>query len=232
MKQKTKTFFIISGTLIIGILLGISISSTFHQERMDKIKRMSFQQRFGELIQRIIKPTEAQQKILNQIIEKRSTQIDLLREQQHLDLMAVLDSLRTELNSALTDEQRQLLEQEIQKGEHRPFTWRMNQLERDLELTDEQRKKIEQIFLKTTPQFPFGRKPDFPDTMRHGERKDRFQNRKQMMRKIEQEIEQVLTPDQLKKFKKLKKSLPFGPEKSFGRRGKRPGPPFFRHEEN
>lgn len=230
MTQKAKTFFIISITFIIGILLGMSLSSTLHQRRLENIRRMSYQERFDELIRRIIKPTKEQQIILKEIIDQRSKQIDQLREQQHEDVMALFDSLRIELNSALTEEQRELLEQEMQKGLHRPFDWHLEKLTRELALTEKQKEKLRQVFLEFSQKHDFRRRPDFRGKR---PRREAFEKRMKSMQKLEQEIEKILTPAQLEQFKNIKRPFPFGgPGKPFGLPGKHHGPPRFQVEEN
>jgi Spy/CpxP family protein refolding chaperone len=232
MTQKTKTFFIISVTFIIGIVLGTTLSSTIHQRRMDDIRRMNYQQRFDELIQRIIKPTAEQQKVIKEIIQKRSTQIESLREKQHQDLLGLFDSLRVELNSALTDEQRELLELEMEKGVHRRFDWRIDQMAQELNLTEAQQEKMKELFSKSAPQMNFRRGPDFPGGMPPEGRREDFPNRMEKMREMEQKIEKILTPEQLEKYKNTRGRGPFGPEKPFGPPGNRPEPPFFRENDH
>jgi len=230
MTRKTQTFFIIFITFFIGIVLGMTLTSTLHQNRMDDIRRMSYQQRFDELIQRTIRPTKDQQKLIKEIIEKRSTQIESVREKQHQDLLALFDSLRIELNSALTDEQRKLLENEMQKGRHRPFDWRIARMTQELNLTEAQQEQLKAIFNQNRPEMEFRRGPGFPGGMPPGGRPAEFPDRMEKMREIEQEIEKILTPEQLEKYKNSRGPGPFGPGKSFGPPGDRPEPPFFNEE--
>lgn len=227
MTQKTKTFFIIFITFILGIGLGMMLTSTLQQNRMDDIRRMSYQQRFDELIQRTIKPTKEQQQLIKEIIEKRSTQIESVREKQHQDLLSLLDSLRIELNSALTDDQRKLLEAEMEKGRHRPFDWRIARMTQELNLTETQQEQLKALFLKIESAMDFPRGPNFPGGMPPGGRREEFSKRMDRMREIEPEIEKILTPEQFEKYKNMRGPKPFGPEKPFGPPGERPEPPFF-----
>jgi hypothetical protein len=116
MNMKVKTTLVIFFTLLIGIILGVFIDRT--------IMRFQFRKRIAEvrqargitsIFERIIKPTESQYDPVKEILAKYSKRLHDLREKSHQEMAIVMDSLRTELEPILTDQQKARLKNEMER---------------------------------------------------------------------------------------------------------------------
>jgi len=114
--MKVKTSIVIIFTLLIGIILGMFIDRT--------IMRFRFQKRFAEvrqargitrIFERIIEPNESQYPSVREILARYSKRLHDLREQSHQDMTVVIDSLKAELDSILTDAQKARLKREMEQ---------------------------------------------------------------------------------------------------------------------
>ena len=198
MKISTKTTLIILATLSIGIIIGIIGGGRFHQKRFDKIRRMNPEHRFVEILDRIIKPTDEQNQRIKEILEKQSKKIALLEEDYQVEIFTVFDSTRLQIKTLLTDEQMNKLEQEISRGGEK-FTSRMlKRLDSYLDLTDDQRDKIEDLFKEMSKNFRFDKSPFMG---RKGFNKPGF---RQLRVEMDKKIEAVLTPEQVEKYREFK----------------------------
>lgn len=217
MTTKSKTTFIILGTLIIGVLIGALASGMWRQKRMEKFGRMRPQQQFVETIENIIKPDDAQRKAIEKVLEKHFEHVAKIREQHEQEMMASFDSLKQELNSLLTAEQQKRLEENLERSSHRFRDRRLDRLTDVLQLTPEQRKQIEAIFRQSAPNFRRFRKPPSPDSI--PDRSEFMEQRK----KLDAEIEAVLTPEQREKYQEFKQYRDFPFDRSsrppFGKPG-------------
>lgn len=203
MTTRSKTTFIILGTLIIGMLIGALASGMWRQKHIEKFGRMRPQQQFIETIQNIIKPGEAQRKAIEKVLEKHFAHVAKIRERHEQDMMASFDSLKLELDSLLTGEQLQRLEENFEKSSHRFRIRRLDHLTDVLQLTPDQRKQVEEIFRRNAPEFRRFRKAFPADSV--SARAGFMERRK----KIETEIEAVLTPEQREKYREFKQYRDF-----------------------
>lgn len=206
MTTKTKTTSIILSTLIIGMAIGALISGTLRHEREQRFERMPPNERFFLFMERIIRPTEQQREEYDRIIAKRSEQISKLHQEHENEMFALYDSMRTELQSILTEEQRSRFEAHLAKGTHKLAEMRLAVLTEQLDLDKTQQEQIKEILKQLERPPPrhlkrFHRKPGKPNRT--------FRNR---FIKIQKEIEAVLRPEQLDKYHKMRRELgpPFG----------------------
>jgi len=116
MNMKAKTTIILLFTLLIGILLGVFLDRT--------IMRFRFQKRFNEvrqprgitrMLENLIRPDESQYKAVRDILEKYSKRLHEHREKSFREMDAVMDSMRTELDQILTDEQKARLKKDMER---------------------------------------------------------------------------------------------------------------------
>lgn len=198
MNTKSKTTLIILGTLIIGIIIGALVSGTLRQQRENRFERMMLHQRVRHVMERIIQPTVEQREVIDKILEKWSEKISAIQEEHESEMQAVLDSLRSELASVLTKEQRTRLEARLAKGDRRLIEMRVARLTEVLQLDENQRKQIEEIFSTFEDQIGPGRR-DFK-----GNWEERRQIIKNRVQKLQQEIEAVLTPEQREKYRTMR----------------------------
>lgn len=215
MTTKTKSTFILLGVLAIGVTIGALASGTLQQQRKNRFERMPPHERFFSFMKSVVEPSEEQRDDVERIIENRSEQLRELHETHQTGVIAIYDSLRADLQTLLTDEQKKRFEEQIVKGSHKIAESRIERLTEALDLNDDQQKRIEEILAKFKK---------LPRPERIGSRGN-WEDRRKMMRnqfqEMHEEIEAVLTPEQKEKFGELRmqRRRPFdGP----------PGPPPFK----
>jgi len=195
MTNKSKTSLILIFTLLIGVIIGSLITGFIRQQRVHRFNRMKPQEKFIHAMERIIKPTDDQHSEINRILEKYYSKIHEVREQHQGELLAIFDSLRNDIGLILTDEQKNRLEREMEKGIRRFSRLKLDKLSEELELSDKQHSQVEKIFANLERNI----RKNFGD--RRGFRGDRKTNMFEHLQKFHQEIESVLTPEQIEKFR-------------------------------
>ena len=218
--MSTKTTFIILGTLVIGIIIGILGGGIIHQQRMeqfDRIRRMNPEQRFAEVIDEIIKPDDKQRDQIKDIMNEQAEKIVRIDDEYQSQILEMFDSTRQKINSLLTKDQIISLEKHLARGHKRFYRGRLERLSRYLELTKEQQRKIEEIFKEFAPQF------DPNKELLSGKKIRRIQKIENQFDKIDQKIESVLTQEQIKKYLQFRERR--GKDWKGSRRGGFP-PPF------
>ncbi len=200
MTTKTKTALIVLATLIIGIMIGALGSGAFRQQQEEKFERMPPDRRFFFFMKRVIQPTDQQREQFDRILAKYSEQISKLHEEHQNEMLALYDSMRTELQSILTEEQRSRVEDLLAKGTHRIVEMRLARLTRELGLDENQQRKIKEILKQLEMPHP----P--PDLFHLGPGKGRPPIREHFL-KMQEEIEKILTPEQLDKYHRMKSGL-------------------------
>jgi len=111
--ERKKAVLTLTGTLIIGVLLGMLVPGLFH-----KVKEREHRGRgdrgmepehkkewFTGTIYKIIQPDSDQAKRIRPVTEWASRQIDSLEVSSNLGLAAVLDSVKKQLKPMITEEQ-------------------------------------------------------------------------------------------------------------------------------
>jgi hypothetical protein len=201
MTSKSKSTFIILIILIIGIIIGALVSGMLRKSRMDKFDRMSYHQRFIRVMDRIIKPSEEERGALEKILRKHSEKMNKVREKHQAEIISIVDSLKIELEKILTDEQLARLEKHLKRGSREFFKYRVDRMTELLDLDENQRNKITELFKNMENDMFRGRK----------ERKEYSRDRRKIMmehrEKLEQAIMDLLTPEQQKKFLELKDEI-------------------------
>ena len=197
MTTKVKTLIILLSTLVIGVAVGALASGALRDRREHEIHRMPPHHRFLRSMHEIIQPTEGQADALDNILDRRSKQLSELNERHQSEVFAIMDSMRTELASVLTDEQRTRLETQLTMGIRRGLTQRMARLNEDLQLNDEQAKRIREIMAELEDARPKrrNRQGGSPRAARR-EMRERFE-------KIHQDVEAVLTPQQRERYREM-----------------------------
>jgi Spy/CpxP family protein refolding chaperone len=206
MKNKTKTSIILLSTLLIGILIGALISGSFRYRRAHQIDKMSHQEKFLKGMENIIKPDEEQKKKIDKVLKQRYAQIAEIREKHMDEMMDILDSLKQDMNKILTEEQRQRLEENLKRGIKRMVKHRLDFLTHKLKLDEEQQEKIYDIMYKWDEKM-------HPDMNRmERERQPGKPLFREHFEEINKEIEEILTPEQVKEFRKIHNEMrpPFG----------------------
>lgn len=115
MKTNTKTVLLIVATLLIGILIG-ALGSGFTAHRFARhVADMRHREVFVERMMEIIDPAPDQEDQIRGILTRHAEQFAEIADDFHGEASALFDSLRTELDPVLTDEQKARLEERHRK---------------------------------------------------------------------------------------------------------------------
>ncbi len=106
MTTRNKSVLIIIGTLILGMVLGALVWSSFHTRRMQQIANLRMSDRLVAFIEKTVEPTDtAQQAAIREVVETHHVSIRELMDQVR-DQQATLQS---ELAEVLTEAQHEKL---------------------------------------------------------------------------------------------------------------------------
>ena len=122
MNMKVKTTIVIIITLIFGIVLGAMINRTFTHRRIRRAFDAVNPIRFSMILERAINPTEEQKKQISEILQKHAKQVEKLRGDAMEGMQTSIQTLKKELDSVLTSEQKKRLEKMMR--ERRPWARR------------------------------------------------------------------------------------------------------------
>jgi len=198
MAMKTKIMLMVLGLLIVGVAIGALGSATLRQNRGDRIDRMRPEQRFAEVMEGIIQPHSEQREAIDKILKEQSEQIAEIQERYQSEIIEVIDSSRRALHSLLTVEQQQRLRENIEKGSEQFIRMRIDRLTEMLQLDDQQRKQIEEIYRRGGGRIMGFRRMVETDSV--GDVSDV----REAMKKLDEKIEAVLTPGQREKFQEFR----------------------------
>lgn len=200
MSSKTKALLILLSTFVLGVVVGSLATGVLHSQRERSFERMLPRQRFHAFVERVVQPSPEQKAEFESIMTRWSERLSELHHQHQSQMFTMYDSLHAELQSLLTDEQRARLEEHLARGGERLVERRLAGLASALNLNAEQEEAVRQIL------------EDGPRLQRHGPRRDWEQHRRMMrehFRETEQQIEEILTPEQRERFRDIKHE--FGP---------------------
>ncbi|MBN2426495.1 MAG: hypothetical protein JXR46_09600 [Calditrichaceae bacterium] len=116
MKVKTRTIIVLSMTLILGIMIGWIggniFRKDFYEERMRHFRNP---ERFVDNFERIIQPTDEQRDKLRQIFQAHHEKTLKMGEKFRQSMKSNFDSIKTEVDSLLTTEQKEKLEKFLER---------------------------------------------------------------------------------------------------------------------
>lgn len=123
MKTRTKSVFIILGTLIIGIILGGFLTGAIVRHRLNRIAESQTRPGFVRIMEHIIKPTDKQKKEIRPILQKTAHRLTQVYLQKRKEMVQIGDSLRNELKPYLTDKQFNRLTRAMHHHEKEERKW-------------------------------------------------------------------------------------------------------------
>jgi hypothetical protein len=119
MNIKVKTTLIIIITLIIGIVLGAMLNRTFMHLRIRRAFDAVNPIRFTRILEQAIDPTPGQKKQIREILKKHAKIVEELRKNFEEGMQSSFETLKKEMDSVLTPEQKERLEEMMR--ERRPW---------------------------------------------------------------------------------------------------------------
>jgi hypothetical protein len=203
----------IAVTLLIGILIGALLNRTLVQRRLRHLLEMRTIGLLALRPERNLNPiTPEQEKQIREILDKHAERLAEIHQRFDREIQSAFDSLSKEIDPILTPEQRDQFKRMVpgpppfpNRPEHGfPFMGRrgsppfeIETLRRELNLSQEQAEKVKAILQELWSQAPRpGQRPEVPGVA------DALQ---EIRKKVNQEIEKVLTDDQKEKFRQFMK---------------------------
>jgi len=118
MKIETKTYVIIMLTLVIGMIIGALITGTVVRHRVRRFMSLGHPNHLADRIENIIEPTASQRDTVHQILIEHAQQFHEIHGRFEIQLLALKDSLKKDLDPILTEEQKERLERAPKPSEH------------------------------------------------------------------------------------------------------------------
>jgi len=115
MNVRTKTVLVIVATLLIGILIGALGSSFVVHRFIGRVAEMRHRDVFVERLVETIDPEPEQEEVVRDILTRHSERFSEMSERFRSETTALLDSLKAELDTVLTDEQKARLEEKASR---------------------------------------------------------------------------------------------------------------------
>jgi hypothetical protein len=113
---RTKSVLLLVVTLLLGIVLGGVLTGWWVQNRADRVRALRTPAGFVERVVQRVEPTSAAQRDSVEVIARRTArQLERLRRSHRQQTMTVLDSMRTELRTVLSEEQINTLDRRLQR---------------------------------------------------------------------------------------------------------------------
>ncbi|MEZ4700225.1 MAG: hypothetical protein R2834_07850 [Rhodothermales bacterium] len=110
MTTRTTSILIILGTLVVGMAIGALATSAIMNNRLDELEALRMEGGVQAFLERGIQPTDdAQRERIRQAIEHVEFRQMVLRRDMFQQHRVLFDSLRAELDTILTDEQKSQL---------------------------------------------------------------------------------------------------------------------------
>jgi hypothetical protein len=229
MNTKCKIVVYATVTLLLGILMGALLNRALVQKRIKGILEM---RNIGLLTPRPEKELEPlspeQDKQIRAILQKHVERLAEIHQRMDREIQAAFKSLANEINPILTPRQREQFERMVpgpprfpdrfrsgsplMKGPGQP-TMELEALKKELDLSEDQAKKIEEILEEFWDQMRSRRERQEPS--------EGFDLFRQAEEKKIQEIEKVLTDNQKERYRQIQKMRPPAFEAP-----RRPGMPF------
>jgi hypothetical protein len=124
--MKTKSVFLIVGTLIIGFILGMLTSAQLRYQKLKPVRVFFSEERFREGFYKIIQPDEQQKAIIEQVLDKYAKMNSDLQNKFRNEMDVNLKAFNKELDSKLTREQVARLKEMDEKREEMMRQYRKN----------------------------------------------------------------------------------------------------------
>jgi len=121
---RTKSVLLLVVTLLLGIVLGGVLTGWWVQSRADRVRALRTPSGFVERVVERVEPTSAAQRDSVEVIARRAArQLERLRRSHRQQTMTVLDSMRVELRTVLSEEQINTLDRRLERRHRGGRRW-------------------------------------------------------------------------------------------------------------
>lgn len=117
MTARTKSILMLLGTLLIGMLLGVFIHALMVENRIERLTSLRSQAGFVRFMDKMIEPTDdAQRAAIREALEDAAAELDVHHAESRAAVESIMESFRGSLDSLLTEEQRQELNERMERA--------------------------------------------------------------------------------------------------------------------
>ena len=109
-KSKVKTILALTGTLLIGFVLGMLVTVQIHHAQMKKFRSFASREGFGNWTLHVVNPSPEQREKMMPVIKKYAAQNLELRKKYRNEFINLMKNYRKDLYPLLTPEQINRLE--------------------------------------------------------------------------------------------------------------------------
>ena len=107
MNAKTKSALVLLGTLILGIVIGVLVQTTVHNQQVERARSLRDRGALSDVIERVVEPNSDQQvEAIRVIVGRFEAQLSELSRESWLMRSAIFDSMHEALvDSVLSGDQ-------------------------------------------------------------------------------------------------------------------------------
>ena len=111
-----KSTFLLLGTLLIGMLLGVFVHTLMVESRIERLTSLRSRAGFVRFMDKMIEPTDdAQRRAIREVLEETAEQLDGHHAESRETVEEIMQSFRASLDSLLTEEQIQALNERMER---------------------------------------------------------------------------------------------------------------------
>jgi hypothetical protein len=123
MKIGTKSALLLLATLVLGMVLGSLLTGALNQRRLERLAEMRSARGMAFFLEDVVDPENSEQReAIRAVLDDASPRIAAAMQESRERMRALTDSVRSELDPLLTDEQRRRLDERMRIGRGRiPF---------------------------------------------------------------------------------------------------------------
>jgi hypothetical protein len=118
---RTKSIALLVATLLLGVVVGALLNAWWAHERFERIRRLRTPGGFEQIVTRTVQPTSPKQRQeIEAVVGRTAQRLDSLRTRHWREVRRLVDTMRTDLEPVLTEEQLSALDRRIEMHRRRP----------------------------------------------------------------------------------------------------------------
>lgn len=115
MKSKTKSILALSGTLVLGLVLGGLIASQVFRARINEFRELRHKKNFSSRIIKVTKADADQKEMIQPILDNFGQEIEAMHLRHMVEVKTTHQALRDSLAIHLADQQIKALDKEFKR---------------------------------------------------------------------------------------------------------------------